>query len=313
MEQETILVPLDGSALAETILPYARLWAHATDRTLTLLQVIPAPAVPDPLLGTVAPDTVPYPTWTARHQAAQQYLSALGPRLNEAGHTVHIAIREGDAATMIVAYAAGEAAVAGIALSTHGHGGLDRLLLGSVAEQVLHSAPKPLLVMRPQRDEGAIRLPPARPYRRIVVPLDGSASAEQALTLATPLALATGGRLVLVAAPDGLRLAEDMAAVLVAAGGANPAWFTAPSGEHLAAYLAQREAALQASGVRVETHVIGAPPVEAILQCSAAVDADLIVMATRGRGGLERWWHGSIAQDVVQRALRPVILVRVEQ
>jgi nucleotide-binding universal stress UspA family protein len=61
--QPQILVPLDGSGLAELILPHAKIWAHSTGSQITLLHVIPPPAVPEPLTGAVAPGAIPFPTW----------------------------------------------------------------------------------------------------------------------------------------------------------------------------------------------------------------------------------------------------------
>lgn len=300
--QPQILVPLDGSPLAEMIMPHARIWAHATGSQLTLLQVIAPPAVPDPLTGAVTRGAVPYHTWEARHHQAQTYLNTVAQILTTEQQTVAVTVREGEPATQIVAYAAGESEVIGIAMATHGWSGLEGWLLGSQAEQVLHNAPRPLLLVCPQREAGGLRLPPARPYHTIVVPLDGSSAAEQALVSAQALAAATGARLRLIT-------------VIPEPGYAEPPIFAQLAGTRAAAavspeiYLGQVAARLQMAGVRVETALVPGDPAEAITRYSDAVNADLLVMATHGPRGVDRLWHASIAAGVLQQARHPILLI----
>ena len=301
--QAQILVPLDGSPLAEMIVPHARVWAEATGSRLTLLQVVRPPAVPDPLTGAVAPGAVPYAQWKTRRDEAQTYLRGVAERLTATGQAVDVTVREGEAATQIVAYAAGEPGVVGIAMATHGWGGLLGLLLGSQAEQVLHNAPKPLLLVRPQREAEALRLPPARPYRTIVVPLDGSPEAETALPPAQALAAAAGARLLLVTVrPD--------------AGYVEPLVFARLAGPPVAAdtlpgsYLARAAATWHTPTVPVETALVAGTPATAIVRYSDSVDADLLVMATHGPRGVDRLWHASVAAQVLQQARHPILLIR---
>jgi nucleotide-binding universal stress UspA family protein len=290
--QTQILVPLDGSPLAELIVPHARIWAHATGSRLTLLQVIAPPAVPDPLTGAVTPGSVPYHTWEARHAQALIYLQTVADRLATEQQAVEVAVREGEPATQVVAFAAGEPEVIGIAMATHGWGGWQGWLLGSQAEQVLHNAPRPLLLVRPQRAEGVLRLPPALPYRTIVVPLDGSPEAETALAPAQALARATGARLLLVTA------------VAEAVGTA------AATAEMPGTYLSHVAAQFPVPGAPVETALVVDPPAEAIARYSDLVDADLLVMATHGPRGVDRLWHASVATRVLQQVQCPLLLIR---
>lgn len=302
--QSQILVPLDGSPLAEMIVPHARIWAQASGSRLTLLQVIRPPAVPDPLTGAVAPGAVPYATWKTRHEQARQYLHSVAATLAATEQAVDIAVREGEPATQIVAYAAGEPGVAGIAMATHGWGSLEGLLLGSQAEQVLHNAPTPLLLVRPQR-EGAteLRLPPARPYRTIVVPLDGTPQAERALAPAQALAAARGARLLLVTAISEPAYTEPR--IFARLSGSPPVEDIPPD-----PYLARMAAQYGTSGVPVATALVVGSPVEAIVHACADADADLLVMATHGPRGVDRLWHASVAAQVLQRAAYPIMLIR---
>ena len=266
--------------------------------------MISPPAVPDPLSGAVTPGSVPYHTWEARHRRAQTYLEAVAQNLATTQQAVDVVVREGEPATQIVAYAAGEPGVTGIAMATHGWGGWEGWVLGSQAEQVLHDAPRPLLLVRPQREADSLHLPPARPYHTIVVPLDGSPRAEQALPPAQALAAATGARLRLVT-------------VIREPGYAEPPVFARLAGSRVTAdptsetYLAQLAARLQMAGGQVETALVLGNPAEAIAHYSDTVDADLVVIANsraaRRRPALARQRR----RPAPESARPPILLIHI--
>lgn len=296
--QHEILVPLDGSVRAEAILPHARAWAQATDSALHLLRVIRPPEVPDPLTGEVEPGTIPYATWEAEWRQAHSYLDAVAAPLTAAGLVAQVDIHEGDPATAIVTHAAVAPQVEGIAMTTHGRSGLDRVLFGSVAEAVIHAVPKPVLVIRARADTEPAPAAPRLPYQTILVPLDGSVVAEAALRQALPLVHAGGATLVLVVALD--ETSPDTLPDL--------SWTGATAAPP--AYLAEIVAHTALPVERVQTRILTGPPAATILWCADQVGADLIAMATHGRMGLERAIHGSVALEVVRRTSRPVLLTR---
>ena len=151
----------------------------------------------------------------------------------------------------------------------------------------------------------------------ILVPLDGSTESAAALAPAAEIARRAGGRLVLVTAP-------------VVVGVDVPPWFGAapmqagavpvdlPDIDALirqaevdsVAYLKAQADDAAALGVTADTQILESPPAEAILGAAEAHDAWLIVMATHGRGGLSRWAIGSVAEHVIHRSTRPLVLVR---
>jgi nucleotide-binding universal stress UspA family protein len=299
--QPQILVPLDGSALAETILPHATELARATGSRLTLLQAVPPPVLVEPMMGAIPPPTITYGVWETENAAARTYLAATARTLEAQHLPVETIVSNGDPATEIVDWAAQDPPNRRIAMATHGRSGLGRWVFGSVAEKVLHAAPVPLLLVRVPPDP----TPPAaaRHYQPQLIPLDGSALAERALDQAVPLAQATGATLWLVAVVP----SSDMAELT------EFSWV--PPGEdaaraHMTAYLTQAAQGLQATGVPVHTEVLAGHPAQGILHQADAVTADLIVMSTHGRGGLRRLWLGSVALKVVQSAQHPVLLVR---
>jgi nucleotide-binding universal stress UspA family protein len=144
---------------------------------------------------------------------------------------------------------------------------------------------------------------PVPDYSTIVLPLDGSTFAEQALDQARVLAASTGAKVVLVCVipekPD----------------------FVVVHGSHVLPVDCQDEACyldyiadrLRSEGLSVETKLEYGVPADAILRVSEQLKAELIVMATHGRTGLERLRMGSVAMEVMQGAARPVLMVRSKE
>jgi nucleotide-binding universal stress UspA family protein len=146
------LVALDGSPVAETIIPFILDIAGPLDLEVILLRVLqPFPPVVvegSPYLSVDDP--------AARRIDAQEYLAPVAVELRNKGVRVTTEVRSGAPAQEIVA-AAREAGADLIAMSTHGRGGLGRLIFGSVAEAVLREAEIPVLLMRTTEAEVARR------------------------------------------------------------------------------------------------------------------------------------------------------------
>lgn len=306
--QSKILVPLDGSPLAETVLPRAAAMAHATSSVLLLTRVSAPSVVAPPTPWAIPTRLVGYENTLQDMDLARDYLTDAALRLKQVGVPVETTGLDGDPATAIVAYAEEHPEVTMVAMATHGRSGLSRWVLGSVAEKVLHAAPVPLLLVRPNGP-----LDPAAPLpaiRTILVPLDGSIFAEQALESAFGIARATGAALLLVSA---LPVPDDMAAT---DSGMTPAPVPAEyqaEVEQLTGYLEKQAQRLRQAGITVETQIVNGRPADAILRAGAEAPADLVVMATHGRSGLQRLWLGSVAMKVVQGATLPVLLVRARE
>jgi nucleotide-binding universal stress UspA family protein len=171
-----------------------------------------------------------------------------------------------------------------------------------VAEKVVQGADHPLLLVRPSAAEAGSAWEPVAPYTKILVPLDGSA-----LSAARRLADAMGaGLLLLTVLPslDGSALVEEAAAI-------RRHEAQHPDGVRAArTYLAGVAQQVEAARVPVQTRIVYGHPAEAILRLAAQERADVIAMATHGRGGLQRLWLGSVTLQVVQRAETPVLVVR---
>jgi nucleotide-binding universal stress UspA family protein len=145
---QKILVCLDGSSLAEQILPYVTEVALGCRSRLVLLEVtLPPSALVEPLTGYY--HAAPLEKILREEDEARTYLNRIAQRLRKKGLKVSCVTIPGDPGETIVSYAR-ENAVSLVALSTHGRGGLERLAFGSVADFVLKKSGLPILIRRPQ-------------------------------------------------------------------------------------------------------------------------------------------------------------------
>ncbi len=136
--------------------------------------------------------------------------------------------------------------------------------------------------------------------KRILVPLDGSELAEAALTDAFDLAGRDGGVLVLMRAAEAHTLP-----------GSDPTMAQVDAVAEAEKYLADLEAKLAKRGNRnVETHVWYGPPAASIIEAVGVYKADLIVMSTHGRSGVDRLIFGSVAESVLRGTATPIFLRR---
>jgi nucleotide-binding universal stress UspA family protein len=295
----TILVPLDGSALSEQALPVAARLAHAAGAALHIAHVHTfATANPITVEGMPVIDDE-LRSLAADHERA--YLERVAAPLAAARLAPLTALLEGPVAPTLAAHARAIDADL-IVLTSHGHSGFTHLWLGSVAETLVRGSGVPLLLLRPDAS-GA-----AGPFRRILAPLDGSATAEEILPHAAGLAALEGAELCLMRVIDTLPVPEIM-----------------PFAEHyrmgealIAEARAQAEAALEraaerlrAGGASVSTLVTeGAQPTRAILEVCASRSVDLLALATHGRGGLRRAFLGGTADKLLRGAALPALIYR---
>lgn len=254
---------------------------------LLLLQVVPTP----PTLGALdmAFDEVDT-------TGAQSYLDEIAQRLQERGPKVRTLARVGEARETVVSVAAGEKAAL-IVLASHGRTGLQRWLLGSVAEAVTRHAPCPVWLVRcsdPGQQEPWKATAPA--ISSILLPLDISERADRAVDYVLATIPKATAKLVLLAAT-------------------NMAWVgrTDSAGDivnEVRAALDERAARLRAEGWAVDVVIDPGLPAEAILDNAAKLGVDLIALTSHGRTGAERWFLGSVAEKVVRHAACPVVVVR---
>jgi nucleotide-binding universal stress UspA family protein len=210
----------------------------------------------------------------------------------------------GNAAKAIVDQADDPGAM--IVMATHGRSGLQRMLIGSVADVVVRTATVPVALIRGVVEAGAI----PESFRHILVPLDGSDRSATALPLAIELARGSGAHLHLLQVVLPVPVSEI--------GYATDTSFLDPDVYADMMVDLERSAdddlesarhTCERAGVRATTHVLVGTPSDGILRVAEDVAADLIVMASRGRGGARRMVLGSVTTGLVQRSGLPLIVV----
>jgi nucleotide-binding universal stress UspA family protein len=285
-----ILVGLDGSPLAETILPTVRKLARRSNAEIALLHVVHIPKTFPAEAGVALDEIV-----ERERRDAASYLRRVEKAIAADGIAVRTAVVIGEVAEEIVRFAAHDD-IDLIALATHGRSGLRRWLYGSVADAVLHMQTRPLLLLRPSLET------PALDIDRVVVALDGSPLAEQALVPACDLARSLALPLELLHVVDPLQ-------PTFAAGAAGYGRIQRILEHGAETYLAEVAARERGPGLTVETLRLNGAPAEIIAQHLQAHPQSLLVIGTHGRGGWRATIIGSVARRVVLLASAPILLV----
>ncbi len=291
-----LLVPLDGSTLAEAVLPDAQFLATRLHARLTLLHVT----------EKKPPATIHGDRHLADTAGAQAYLSALAARwpLPERATEWHVHEAGEQGVAPLIADQALELGADLIILSTHGSGFVLReKLMGSIAQQVVHEGRVPVWLSRTQREDGAA----PRAITNIVLPLDGEAVHEVAVPVAADLARAFGAAIHLVTV---VPTTETLSGAEASTGAIMPNAMRAMldfaqqgSGD----YLQKVRAALPASAT---VEVARGDPARGIITAAEGVHADLIVMATHGHMGLSAFWSASVAPKVLNGYAGSLLLLR---
>ncbi len=343
---QKLLVPLDGTELAEGILPYVSQLARGFDIPIVLLSVVDPDTVRMPERSQTAHEAVqsgenmpsPGALYGARppvdtpthgdsqgvtaHEAGGPYasqiferveteikrgLDAVVKRLNEAGVKAQSVVSFGKPAEEIVRVAEHEGCDL-IAMSTHGRNALGRGILGSVTDKIIHSSNLPTLTMTPER---------AKEYgeegaaiSRILVPLDGSKAAESALPYVEQLARKLALEIVLVR-------------VVNIVGGLAPYMDGHPYEGYVdlesdveaeaATYLQGIAKSLNAKGLKVEWKILKGSIAQSIIDLARENPQDIIALTTRGRSGITRWIMGSVAEALVRASGDPVLVIPPEK
>jgi len=290
MEIHKILVPLDGSTLAEAAIDMAIDLAAGAPVTLSLLRAAEARTLP-------GADPTDMEVHVVRE--AEDYLASVRDRLAQRGITdVDTSVWYGQAAPAIPEAARLKKADL-IVMSSHGRSGLGRLILGSVAESVLHITTVPLCIVRTSTMPST--------YRGVLVALDGSPEAETILPLVIKIASTLNLEVTLV------RVNVPVRPTVVE----GAAWTVLddPEVERIDAeeYLAPLAVDFRRAGIRVKTEVRRGPAAEEIVKAASESNADLLAMTTHGRSGLGRFFLGSVAETVLRTSTLPVLLMRATE
>lgn len=288
-----ILVPLDGSAMAECVLPFVTAVAKAFAARVTVLRVLES--------GDTAPtDAV---EWEIARAEAYARLAQHEAALRAQGVTASVEIVQGRAAEQLPHFAKTHGAEL-IILSTHGVGGLNSWKLGGTVQKIIAITHASVLIVPAQRPVGD---PPR--FRKMLVPLDCSQRAECILPAATELARAHNAELILAHVVPEPEIPRRMP----------------PSNEDIdltekvternrregQRYLLAMQKRLAATTVRVEARLVVCPrPVQALQDLAKDEQVDLVILSAHGGTGDAREHYGSVAAKFLQEGSEPVIILQ---
>ena len=286
-----LLVALDGTDVAQTILPFASQLAMGLDVPLVLFSAVQG--------GGQTEEESYGDLYEKDAQAARSRLNELCEELSAQGVNTQIALAVGSPAEQIVA-AANERGCGLIAMSTHGRNIFARGILGSVTSKVIHDTDTPVLTITPEKAElyrdHQIKL------TRIMVPLDGSPLGEIVLPYVEELALRLSLTVSLarVVTPPNLFWMDSYPASIMEAEKA----MQREAGDYLET-VAQR---LGRRGLEVETRVLVGHPAATLIDYLNGTPHDIIAMATHARTGISRRMLGSVTDALVRGSGDPVIV-----
>jgi nucleotide-binding universal stress UspA family protein len=295
-----ILVPLDGSKTAEKVLPYARFLASQLKLPINLLAVVDIaelgthiPAGKARYFDTVIEDTV---------RSSEHYLRGIACTFPEV--SAKCTVERGKAEQAIIERAATDKGTL-VAMATHGRSGMNRWLLGSVAEKVLRGASNPLLLIR-ATDEA--KTDGEASVKSVVVPLDGSELAESVLSTVAELAKILNLEVILFRAyhiPYKIYGgAEDYY-------GANVEELLAGVRDEACEYLEKKVQELKKLGVeKVACVAKEGFSADEIMKTGRGTPDNLIAMCSHGRSGIKRWMLGSVTETVIRHSADPVLVIR---
>ncbi len=293
---EKILVPLDGSELAQVALPYAEELAGRLGSEIILVFVSELAEDPNRHMHQFYLEKMV----ESEQCAIERYFKKSEGRAIQ----VRSAILVGNPAEKIVEYAEKEG-ISLIVLATHGRCGITRWALGSVANKVVRATKRPVALIRARgarpdvREKGILH--------KAVVPLDGSKVGEAAVSYIEELAA---------------RLKAELILLQVLALGYNT--ITAEGYEYVVysekqmasdrafarAYLDGIGARLKGKGIVTGSEVRFGSAAEEIIKLADEIHADVVVMSTHGRSGVGRFVFGSVAERVLCEGNTPLLLIR---
>lgn len=294
---DKVLVPLDGSELAERALGSALAISRARNAQLIFFSVPTYHQVISPTATGYGLVTMNQIVDLGRDEA-RNYLNGLRRQARCSDCRIETMVMEGDVAGCIVDTAAAEQ-VDLIVMTTHGYSGFTRWMLGSVTERVLRGAPCPVLVVQQ-----------AIPLCKALIALDGSPLAESALEPGLALAQILGCQVTLLRVDQGEDLNSVEQGLLQMADAGACQELAEQSEDRLSYYLECLARQYWSPDLTIDTAVVQAKPAEAILAHAESEGIDLIIMATHGRTGLRRWVYGSVTEKVLRQAGRAMLIVR---
>jgi nucleotide-binding universal stress UspA family protein len=294
-----ILIPLDGSKLAEQALSIARILVQRIHATPVLLHVLEKKAPPE-VHGERHLQGIPQ---------ANTYLKNLiktNPFLKRASVEIHVHEEEVSQLAQSIIDHASDYQTDLIILTRHGEGGWKDKVVGSLARQIIGHGHLPVLLSNARPDSEEVCS-----FDRILLALDGDPEHDVSEIIAADFASQLKSKLLLLTVvPTLSTLSPDQSPASLLLPSATDAMLDI-SEESSAKYLKNHIRKLEKMGLTVEGYVERGDPVECILKVAAEKDMDLIVLATHGKTGLEAFFAGSVASKIITDSTIPLLLIPV--
>ena len=288
MTYKKILVPLNGSDLAEKALPYAKIIATQKKGQLVLFAVS----------LTIFNER--------RDRLFESYLEVSAKDINAQGIKTSTATAYGDVAEEIVKYA-GDNKIDLIVMATHGYTKARKWMFGSITQKVLYGSEIPVLLIKSRTPAASLE------FNRILVPVDGSPFSESTFPHVDELARKTDREVLL------LHVCEPPVVPSYGSRPINPTWkkyrddMWDEMEKQATNYVKKTADEMVQNGLNVRSRVVKALTGEVpkiIMQISREEDIDLIAIATHGRGGVRRLVYGNVANKIVEESSQPMLLIR---
>jgi nucleotide-binding universal stress UspA family protein len=300
---DPILVPLDGSQLAECVLPHCVAIASPFDAEITLLRML------EKNQASTSAQLFDLLNWQINKTKATLYLEKTRSRLEEAKIRARAAVLEGLVAEGITEYAQNQGMKL-IILSSHGHTGLSKWGISSTAQKIIMSAPTSVLIIRAyQHDIQAGALSTIPVYQRILVPLDGSQRAENVLPIVTQLAHFHKSQIHLVHVVQTPEMARQMPPVREDIDLSNRV--VARNQEEAGHYLDQMKVRSTLEGIAVQTHLLTSDNAAVALhQVAEQEHINMVALSAHGYSGNQQWPYGGMVNNFILYGKVPLLIVQ---
>lgn len=292
---DPILVPLDGSLLAECVLPHVVAIGQAFDAKITLLHVM------DKNCADFSTQLMDQLNWQINKNEARLYLKRIGHRLQNSGLQAKTNVLEGLAAESITQFAHSQEMKL-IILSSHGQSGLRKWGISSITHKVIHRAPTSVLIIRAPQ-------PKEQPYRRILVPLDGSWRAENVLTMVTLLARFHQSQIQIAHVVKTPEMARHLPPVQEDINLSNR--IVVRNQEEARHYFNQVQLRSPLAGLDVKAHlIVSNNAAVAIHELVEREQIDMVVLSAHGYSGNNQWPYGSMVNNFILYGKAPLLIVQ---
>ena len=300
---DTILVPLDGSQLADCVLPHVLAIARSFEAEITLLRMLEKNHA-----GTSA-QLFDLLNWQINKTRAALYLEKTKVRFQESKIRVRTVVLEGLVAEGITEYAHNQGMKL-IILSSHGRNGLTQWGVSSTTQKIILNAHTSLLIVRAhQYGVYSDELSAAPLYQRIMVPLDGSQRAENVLPILTQLARFHKSQIHLVQVVQSPEMARQMPASPEDVDLSNRVVMR--NREEGGRYLEQMKSRSYLEGMTVQTHLVTSDNAAVSLhQLEQQEQFDLVAFSAHGYSGNQQWLYGSMVNNFIMYGKAPLLIVQ---